>query len=136
MSRLLRKRKKLKGKELTQAVIDLQDETADLQDQINTIELTPGPQGDTGATGADGGNDDADGVEITFAREFGATGTGRALDLNGTNQFTGTTPPDVTLNGQSLTFRSMSLIPGTNMQQVIFDLPPSLLAGTLQGQTK
>jgi len=58
------------------------------------------------------------------------------LDLNGTNQFTGTTPPDVTLNGQSLTFRSMSLIPGTNMQQVIFDLPPSLLAGTLQGQTK
>jgi len=52
------------------------------------------------------------------------------LDLNGTNLFTGTTPPDVTLNGQSLTFLSMSLIPGTNMQQVIFDLPPSLLAGT------
>ncbi|MBC8287027.1 MAG: hypothetical protein H8E42_06090 [Nitrospinae bacterium] len=39
----------LKGnKRLREAVSDLQGQTTDLQTQINTIELTPGPQGDTG----------------------------------------------------------------------------------------
>jgi hypothetical protein len=53
-----KKAKKLKGKELTQAVIDLQAETTDLQNQINTIELTPGPQGDQGIQGVAGAKGD------------------------------------------------------------------------------
>jgi len=66
--------KELKGnKLLIQAVQDLQGQTADLQNQINNIELTPGPQGPagpqgpvglTGATGPQGlpGNNGTDGA--------------------------------------------------------------------------
>jgi hypothetical protein len=86
------------------------------------------------------GKDDADGVEITFSREFDYTYipqgeseavTIKALDLNGTALRINQTDPTVTLGGQPRNVLASADIPGTDpaLQQVIVDLPAPLLAG-------
>ena len=101
-----------------------------------------GPQGDTGPEGPEGpegpagisGKDDVDGVEITFTREFQydpGTGSEPAIDLNGTDLVINQINPTVTLGGQTRNVLAFSDIPNTNppLQQVIVDLPESLIAG-------
>ncbi len=70
--------------------------------------------------------DSADGVEITFVGKSQS-----ALDLNGTNLFIGSQDPTVTLGGQPRSVLSKGTIPNTTpaLQQVIVDLPTSLIAG-------
>lgn len=91
-----------------------------------------GPQGDQGIQGIAGvsGKDDADGVEITFSREF-QFNNAPALDLNGTGLVISQTDPTVTLGGQNRTVLSTTDIPNTNpvIQQVVVDLPQGLLGG-------
>ena len=81
-------RKKLSGKRLRQAVIDLQNQNAhllslieNLQQQINNIELTPGPQGPIGPQGPAGvaGADGATGPQ----GPQGATGPAGADGADG-----------------------------------------------------
>ncbi len=98
-----------------------------------------GPQGDTGLQGPQGiagesGKDDADGVEITFTREFQydpGTGAVNSIDINGTALVINQTDPTVSLGGQARTVLATSDIPNTTpqLQQVIIDMPTSLLAG-------
>jgi hypothetical protein len=95
---------------------------------------TNGTNGLDGQDGADGGKDDADGVEITFTREFQydpGTGAVPAIDLNGTALVISQTDPTVTLGGQARTVLASSDIPNTTpqLQQVIIDMPGTLFAG-------
>ena len=81
-----------------------------------------------------GVDDDADGVEITFIREYAfdsGNGIVPALDLNGTNLIINQTDPIVSLGGQILNVLEANNIPNTNplLQQVIVDLPSPLFAG-------
>lgn len=84
--------------------------------------------------------DSADGVEITFTREFDHTYTPpggaeeitvKALDLNGTGLVVDGAYPSVTLGGQTLNVLSGEDIANTSpvKQQVVVDLPGNLLAG-------
>ncbi len=80
------------------------------------------------------GKDDADGVEIMFTREFQydpGTGNVPAIDINGTALVINQTDPTVTLGGQARSVLATTDIPNTTpqLQQVIVDLPSSLLAG-------
>jgi len=98
---------------------------------------TNGTNGTNGTDGVDGesGKDDADGVEITFTREFQydpGTGAVDAIDINGTALKINPTEPTVTLGGQARTVLASGDIPNTTpqLQQVVIDMPASLLAGS------
>jgi hypothetical protein len=102
----------------------------------NGIKWGTVPAGADGADGVDGesGKDDADGVEITFTREYEydpGTGAVPAIDINGTALVISQTDPTVTLGGQARTVLATSDIPNTTpqLQQVVIDMPASLLAG-------
>lgn len=109
---------------------------------IQGIQGLTGATGTTGATGPQGiqgiagesGKDDADGVEVTFAREISydpGTGAVASLDLNGTDLFIGTTDPTISIGtvGASVLFKGT--IPNTTpaQQQVVLKLPGGILEG-------
>lgn len=65
---------------------DLQTQITALQDQVNTIELTPGPQGEKGDTGAQGPQG-----EVGPAGETGATGATGPAGADGAQGLKGDT---------------------------------------------
>jgi hypothetical protein len=121
----------------------IQGEKGDAGDQgIQGIAGTNGTDGVDGATGPAGpqgpigesAKDDADGVEITFTREFQydpGTGAVNAIDINGTALKINPTDPTITLGGQTRTVLASGDIPNTTpqMQQVVIDMPASLISG-------
>jgi hypothetical protein len=95
---------------------------------------TQGIAGTNGTNGTDGvsGKDDADGVEINFAREIDFdTGSGlvASLDINGTDLFIGATDPTIDVGGVTASVLFKTDIPNTTQQQVVFKLPQGILAG-------
>jgi hypothetical protein len=89
----------------------------------------PGIQG---IAGVDGGNDDADGVQITFAQTIDfdpGTGSVPSLDLNGIDLHISGATSIVTLGGTPLTVLHQGTIPSSVNQQVIVELPSGLLPG-------
>jgi hypothetical protein len=100
----------------------------------NGITVTPGTSDITISAPPVNVEDSADGVEVTFAREFefdAGSGLAPALDLNGTALIIGATTPTITVGGQTRNVLATADIPNTTpaLQQVIVDLPDSQLAG-------
>jgi hypothetical protein len=95
---------------------------------------TQGIAGTNGTNGTDGvsGKDNADGVEINFAREIDFdTGSGlvASLDINGTDLFIGATDPTIDVGGVTASVLFKTDIPNSTQQQVVFKLPQGILAG-------